>query len=147
KGSVIGDAITNHPGIDKVAFTGSTEVGQHIARNCVSSNLKKVSLELGGKSPVIVFPDADLDAAVAGIAGSIFFHAGQVCAAGSRLYVHEKIYDRVVEAVAAKAAGLKVGPGMLPDHDLGPVISRAQRESVMAYIEKGRAEGAEVLTG
>lgn len=147
KGSIIGDAITNHPGIDKVAFTGSTEVGKHIARSCVSSNLKKVSLELGGKSPVIVFPDADIDAAVAGIAGSIFFHAGQVCAAGSRLYVHDKVYDRVVEAVAARAKALKIGPGMLPGHDLGPVISRAQHESVMSYIEKGRGEGAEIVTG
>lgn len=147
KGSVIGDAITNHPGIDKVAFTGSTEVGKHIAHNCVGSNLKKVSLELGGKSPVLVFPDADIDAAVAGIAGSIFFHAGQVCAAGSRLYVHEKVYDRVIEAVAAKAQALKVGPGMLPGHDLGPVISRAQHQSVMGYIERGQAEGAELVTG
>ncbi len=145
-GSKVGNAIAEHLGIDKVAFTGSTEVGKRILHSA-TGNLKRVSLELGGKSPVLVFPDADLDAAILGASNSIFFHAGQVCAAGSRLYVHRKVYDRVVDGIADRASKLKVGPGMIPGADLGPVISRGQLESVMGYIERGRQEGASVLVG
>jgi phenylacetaldehyde dehydrogenase len=145
-GDPVGAAIASHPDIDKVAFTGSTETGRLIAR-MATSNLKRVSLELGGKSPVIIFPDADLDAAAAGVSASIFFHAGQVCAAGSRLYVHERAFDQVMESVARRAREIKVGHGLDPGSEMGPVISQRQLERVTGYIDRGQEEGAKLLVG
>ena len=109
--------------------------------------MKRVSLELGGKSPVIVLPDADIDTVVGGAAGAIFFNAGQVCAAGSRLYVHRKIFDRVVEGVGGAAQSIRLGPGLDPSTQMGPLVSREQRDRVMGYIKSGRDEGASVVAG
>ena len=141
-----GAALVAHPGVDKIAFTGSTEVGKLIVK-AAAGNLKKVSLELGGKSPHIVFPDADLDAAAAAVASGIFFNQGQTCTAGSRLYAHVDCFDRVVEAVSAAARKLKVGDGLLPTSDMGPLVSQEQWDRVNGYVGIGREEGARVLTG
>jgi phenylacetaldehyde dehydrogenase len=141
-----GAALVAHPGVDKIAFTGSTEVGKLIVK-AAAGNLKKVSLELGGKSPHIVFPDADLDAAAAAVASGIFFNQGQTCTAGSRLYAHVNCFDRVVEAVSAAARKLRVGDGLLPTSDLGPLVSQEQWDRVNGYVGIGREEGARVLTG
>jgi phenylacetaldehyde dehydrogenase len=145
-GAEVGAALAAHPGVDKVAFTGSTQTGRAIVE-AAKGNLKRVSLELGGKSPVIVLPDADLDLAIPGVAGAIFFNAGQVCVAGSRLYVHRSIHDRVMEGVVAYAEGLKLGHGLDPDSQMGPLVSRRQADKVAAYVEGARREGASVLTG
>jgi phenylacetaldehyde dehydrogenase len=145
-GETTGDALVRHPGVDKIAFTGSTEVGK-IINKAATDSLKRVSLELGGKSPVIVLPDVDIDVAVGGAAGAIFFNAGQVCAAGSRLYVHSKIFDKVVEGIGAAANTIRLGPGLDPETQMGPLVSREQQERVMRYIESGRADGAEVVAG
>jgi phenylacetaldehyde dehydrogenase len=145
-GETTGAALVRHPGVDKIAFTGSTAVGKQIHRVAIET-MKRVSLECGGKSPVIVLPDADLETAVAGAAQAIFFNAGQVCAAGSRLYVHRRIFDRVVEGVGAAAKSIRLGPGLDPQTQMGPLVSREQKERVLGYIESGRAEGAEVVTG
>jgi phenylacetaldehyde dehydrogenase len=112
-----------------------------------TGNLKKVTLELGGKSPAIVFPDADLDKAIAGAASAIFFNHGQCCCAGSRLMVHEKVYDQVVDGVSQIAAKIKVGPGMDPTTEMGPLVSDEQFNRVTGYIKSGVAEGAQVLAG
>jgi len=141
-----GAALVAHPGVDKIAFTGSTEVGKLIVK-AAAGNLKKVSLELGGKSPHIVFPDADLDAAAAAVASGIFFNQGQTCTAGSRLYAHVDCFDRVVGAVSAAARKLKVGDGLLPTSDMGPLVSQEQWDRVNGYVGIGREEGARVLTG
>ena len=141
-----GAALVAHAGVDKIAFTGSTEVGKLIVK-AAAGNLKKVSLELGGKSPHIVFPDADLDAAAAAVASGIFFNQGQTCTAGSRLYAHVDCFDRVVEAVSAAARKLKVGDGLLPTSDMGPLVSQEQWDRVNGYVGIGRQEGARVLTG
>ncbi|HJS90542.1 MAG TPA: aldehyde dehydrogenase family protein [Steroidobacteraceae bacterium] len=141
-----GAALVAHPGVDKIAFTGSTEVGKEIVRAC-AGNLKKVSLELGGKSPHIVFPDADLKAAAAAVANGIFFNQGQTCTAGSRLYAHASCFDRIVSSVTEIARKLKVGDGLLPDSDLGPLASKEQWERVNRYVSIGREEGAKVVTG
>ncbi|MEU0950073.1 aldehyde dehydrogenase family protein [Streptomyces canus] len=145
-GAVVGARLTEHPDVDKVAFTGSTSVGQAIIR-AAAGNLKKVSLELGGKSPVLVFDDADLDEAIPGTAAAIFSNAGQVCTAGSRLFVQEGVYDEVVAGVARIAADLKVGYSFDPRAEMGPVISEEQRSTVMGYIESGVDEGASLLVG
>jgi phenylacetaldehyde dehydrogenase len=145
-GRAAGQALVDHPGVDKISFTGSTQVGKAIAAACAQS-LRRFTLELGGKSPVIVFPDADLQAAAAGTAMGIFMNAGQVCVAGSRLYVHRKAYDRVIEAVSRRAQTLKVGSGQLPDTEMGPLVSEKQLERVTAYIESARSEGGSVVTG
>ncbi|HUL82355.1 MAG TPA: aldehyde dehydrogenase family protein, partial [Gammaproteobacteria bacterium] len=118
-GETTGAALVKHPGVDKIAFTGSTAVGKLINKQATDT-LKRVSLELGGKSPVIVLPDADVSTVVGGAAGAIFFNAGQVCAAGSRLYVHRKIFDKVVEGVGSAAEGIKLGPGLDPSTQMGP---------------------------
>ena len=141
-----GAALVAHPGVDKIAFTGSTEVGKLIVK-AAAGNLKKVSLELGGKSPHIVFPDADLDAAAAAVASGIFFNQGQTCTAGSRLYAHADCFDRVIEGVTAAAKKLQVGDGLLPTSDLGPLVSQEQWDRVNGYVGIGRQEGARVLTG
>jgi len=145
-GESTGAALVRHPGVDKVAFTGSTEVGKLINREATET-LKRVSLELGGKSPVIVLPDFDIGAAAGGAANAIFFNAGQVCAAGSRLYVHSKIYDQVVEGVAEAAAKIRIGPGLDPDTEMGPLVSKEQQDRVLSYIESGQKDGASVVVG
>ncbi|VXC14057.1 putative aldehyde dehydrogenase DhaS [Burkholderia sp. 8Y] len=145
-GNPVGSAIAAHPGIDKVAFTGSGETGRRILQ-AASGNLKRVSLELGGKSPVIVFPDANLEAAAAGVCSSIFFHAGQICAAGSRLYVHERAFEPLLELIAKRANGMKMGHGLDAGTDMGPVISRRQLDRVAGYINSGQEEGARLYAG
>jgi phenylacetaldehyde dehydrogenase len=141
-----GAALVDHPGVDKVAFTGSTEVGKAIVRGS-TGNLKKVSLELGGKSPQIVLPDADLDAAAASIAAGIFFNQGQTCTAGSRLYAHASIHDDLIARVADHAARLTIGNGLDPTVNFGPLVSQEQWDRVSSYVEIGKAEGADVLIG
>ena len=145
-GSTVGQALTEHHDVDKVSFTGSTQVGRSII-DAAKGNLKKLTLELGGKSPVIVFADADIDEAIEGAAQAIFSNAGQVCVAGSRLYVEEPVYDRVVEGVAAIARELKVGPASEEGHDMGPLISAEHLASVRRLIEIGAGEGAEIVAG
>jgi phenylacetaldehyde dehydrogenase len=145
-GETAGAALAEHDLVDKVAFTGSTEVGKLIVK-AAAGNLKKVSLELGGKSPAIVFPDADLERAIPGTANAIFFNHGQCCCAGSRLYAHKKIFDKVVEGVSAIAQKIKVGPGLDPATEMGPLVSDEQFARVTSYIEAGRKEGANIVTG
>lgn len=145
-GETAGAALASHPGIDKIAFTGSTEVGKLIAK-AAADNVTRVSLELGGKSPMIVLPDANIDAAVQGLCMGSFFNSGQVCTAGSRLYVHEKVYDQVVEGMSLAADHMKLGPGLDPDSQMGPLVSREQQDRVTGYIEAGKSEGARVLCG
>jgi phenylacetaldehyde dehydrogenase len=141
-----GAALAAHPAVDKVAFTGSTEVGKQIVQ-AASGNLKKVTLELGGKSPNIVFADADLPSAVTGAAQGIFFNHGQCCNAGSRLYVQKEAYDDIVSGVAEEAKSIKVGSGLDPDTQMGPLISDEQFGKVLGYLESGRSQGAETVTG
>ncbi len=145
-GEKAGAALAAHPDVNKVAFTGSTEVGKLIL-GAARGNLKKVTLELGGKSPVIVLNDADLEHAIPGAANAIFFNAGQVCVAGSRLYVQRKIFDQVIEGVAAQAKSIKLGHGLDPSTQMGPLVSRKQAERVAGYIRAGAAEGAQIMSG
>ncbi|MGA8492563.1 MAG: aldehyde dehydrogenase family protein [Terriglobales bacterium] len=145
-GETAGAALSAHPDVDKVAFTGSTEVGRLILQ-AAAGNLKKVSLELGGKSPNIVFADVDLDAAIAGAASAIFFNHGQCCCAGSRLYVENKIFDKVVEGVAELAKKINVGSGQDESTDMGPLVSAEQMNRVCGYIEAGFSEGAKAVVG
>ena len=145
-GHEAGQAIVDHPGVDKISFTGSTLVGKSILGSA-AGNLKRVALELGGKSPVFIFADADLDRAIDAAARGIFGNTGQVCAAGSRLFVHRTVADRVIDGIVQRARQLRVAPGLSPDSEIGPVISARQRERVMGYINSGRAEGAEVAAG
>jgi phenylacetaldehyde dehydrogenase len=142
----VGAALVEHPDIDKVAFTGSTEVGKLIMKGA-TSNLKKVSLELGGKSPAIVFDDADLDVAIAGVANGIFFNSGQCCTAGSRIYAHKKIFDKLMAGLALEAGKAKLGLGLDPATTVGPLISDEQFGKVCGYLEAGRRDGAEVVAG
>lgn len=141
-----GAALVRHPGVDKISFTGSTEVGRIIAREAATT-LKRVTLELGGKNPNIVFADADLDVAAANAAAAIFFNSGQVCAAGSRLFVESGIYDTIVAGVVEEAHKLQLGPGLDPATTLGPLVSDEQLQRVTGYVERGVADGAEVVTG
>jgi phenylacetaldehyde dehydrogenase len=145
-GEGAGAPLAAHPLVDKVAFTGSTEVGKLIVK-ASAGNLKKVSLELGGKSPAIVFPDADLDRAIAGTASAIFFNQGQCCCAGSRLFVHESIYDKVLQGVSDIAGGINMGPGLDPQTAMGPLVSEEQFDKVTGYIDSGVNEGARVAAG
>jgi phenylacetaldehyde dehydrogenase len=145
-GETAGAALVAHPGVDKIAFTGSTAVGK-IINKAATDTLKRVSLELGGKSPMIVFPDVDVGAAVGGAAQAIFFNAGQVCTAGSRLFVHRKIFDKVVEGISGAAAGIKLGPGLDPKTEMGPLVSREQQERVLDYIASGKKQGATITVG
>ena len=145
-GSTAGAALAAHPGVDKIAFTGSTEVGKTIVR-AAAGNLKKVTLELGGKSPVVIFPDADLEQAIPGAARACFFMQGQNCMAGTRLFVHEKIHDKVVAGVAAMAGSMKLGHGLDPTSQFGPLISKQQRERVSGFVEAGKREGGELVCG
>ncbi|HEX7089073.1 MAG TPA: aldehyde dehydrogenase family protein [Longimicrobiales bacterium] len=145
-GEVAGAALVRHPGVDKIAFTGSTAVGQTIMRESAAT-LKKVSLELGGKSPNIIFEDADLEAAIRGAHAGIFYNAGQTCTAGSRLLVHESVHDQVVEQLVERARRLAPAPPFDPKRRFGPLISSQQLERVLGYIERGRAEGAHLALG
>jgi len=145
-GETAGAALAAHPDVDKVAFTGSTEVGKLILQ-AAAGNLKKVSLELGGKSPNVVFGDVDIDAAVAGSSSAIFFNHGQCCCAGSRLYVEKNIFDKVVEGVSAKAEKIRVGPGMDSSTDMGPLVSEEQLKRVCGYLDSGLADGAKAVVG
>jgi aldehyde dehydrogenase (NAD+) len=141
-----GAALVDNPGIDKIAFTGSTSVGREIGEKCGRS-LKRVTLELGGKSPNIILPDADLDAAVRGSFAGIYFNSGQACNAGSRLFVQRERFDEVIERLVAFAREAKVGPGLDPECQFGPLVSAEQLERVTGYIESGRDEGAELVVG
>ncbi|SAK57504.1 aldehyde dehydrogenase [Caballeronia pedi] len=145
-GRTAGAALARHPGIDKIAFTGSTPTGKAIGRAALD-NMTRMSLELGGKSPVIVLPDVDIDKAAEGVANAIFFNSGQVCTAGSRVYVHDKVFDRVMERVAAIAQSLPMGPGLDASTQIGPLVSARQMDRVLGYIKAGRDEGARAIAG
>lgn len=145
-GEGVGAALVAHPGVDKIAFTGSTEVGK-IINKAASDTVKRVSLELGGKSPVIVLPDGQLDAVIGGAANAIFFNAGQVCCAGTRLYAHRSVFDKVLEGVSGAAAAIRLGPGLDQATEMGPLVSKEQQERVLGYIESGRKQGASVAVG
>jgi phenylacetaldehyde dehydrogenase len=145
-GETAGAALAAHGGVDKIAFTGSTEVGRLIAK-AATGNLKKVSLELGGKSPNIVFSDADRKEAIAGAAGAIFFNQGECCIAGSRLYVQSDSFEEVVSGVAEIAKSIKVGDGLDFGTQMGPLVSNEQLATVTSYLASGREDGAEVRAG
>jgi len=145
-GRVVGDALVNHPDVDKVTFTGSPGVGRGIMKGA-ASNFKRVSLELGGKSANVIFDDANLDAAAKAAAAGIFFNAGQVCSAGSRVLVQEGAYDEVVERIAARAKSLRMGDLLDRNTSLGPVISEKQMKSILDYVDIGQKEGASLVTG
>jgi acyl-CoA reductase-like NAD-dependent aldehyde dehydrogenase len=141
-----GAALVEHPDVDKIAFTGSTAVGREIGAKAGRA-LKRVTLELGGKSPNVILPDADIDAAIKGSFQAIYFNSGQACNAGSRLFVPAERFDEVMSGLAAAASAANVGPGLDPQTQIGPLVSAEQLERVMGYIASGRAEGAEVLAG
>jgi phenylacetaldehyde dehydrogenase len=141
-----GAALAAHPGVDKIAFTGSTATGRAII-DAAKGNFKRLTLELGGKSPVVILPDADLDAAIPGAANAIYFNGGQVCVAGSRLYVHDSVFDKVVEGIAGTAAGMVLGHGLDQSSQMGPLVSRAHAAKVAQYIADGKAAGASVIAG
>ncbi|MBD3729332.1 MAG: aldehyde dehydrogenase family protein [Sphingomonadales bacterium] len=141
-----GDRLVKHPDVDKVAFTGSTEIGKLINRNATET-LKHVTLELGGKSPVVVMPDVNPAEAGPGVAGAIFFNSGQVCVAGSRLYAHKSVFDEVVEGMAATKDFWAPRPSLDPEAHMGPLVSKEQHERVLGYIEAGKRDGASVLMG
>ncbi len=145
-GETAGAALAAHPDVDKIAFTGSTEVGKLIV-HAATGNLKKVTLELGGKSPNVIMKDADLDIAIPGAASAIFFNHGQCCCAGSRLYVHKSHFDKVVEGISEEAKKICVGPGWEPGTQLGPLVSEEQLRRVKGYIDAGLVEGACACTG
>ncbi|MGA8898481.1 aldehyde dehydrogenase family protein [Bradyrhizobium sp.] len=145
-GRIVGDALVNHPDVDKVTFTGSPGVGRGIMKGA-ASNFKRVSLELGGKSANVIFDDADLEAASKSAAAGIFFNAGQVCSAGSRVLVQENAYDEVVERIAARAKSLRMGDLLDRNTSLGPVISEKQMKSILDYVDIGQKEGATLVTG
>ncbi|MBW2222063.1 MAG: aldehyde dehydrogenase family protein, partial [Deltaproteobacteria bacterium] len=145
-GSEIGRELTSNPRVDKVALTGSTETGREVMRQA-SSSIKKVALELGGKSPAIVLKSADLKAALNGILATIFLNQGQMCVAGSRLLVQEDIHDEFIEGLVEKTRKIKLGNGLDPETMMGPLISGEHREKVLSYISSGIEEGASLLTG
>ncbi len=145
-GHTAGDRMVKHPDVDKIAFTGSTEIGKLINRNATAS-LKRVTLELGGKSPVVVMPDVDVAQAAPGAAGAIWFNSGQVCVAGSRLYAHRSIFDQVIEGVAEQAPFWAPRASLDPEGHAGPLISKEQFDRVMGYIEAGKRDGASVAIG
>src|SRR5437016_8383445 len=147
RGETAGARLAAHPDVDKIAFTGSTEVGKLIARASADSNLKRVSLELGGKSPNIVFADADLTRAVSGAFFGIFFNQGQVCSAGSRLFVQEKVYDQALDQLVQTVKEARIGPGIDPVTQMGPLVSKTQMERVLGYIRTGSQEDARLLAG
>lgn len=146
RGEVTGAALVAHPQVDKITFTGSTAVGREIGRVAMDG-VKRVALELGGKSPVVVMDDCDVDMAVGGIVNAAFFNQGEVCTAGCRIYVQDSIYDRVIDGLAEVANGMQVGSGFAPDTQIGPMISATHRDRVAGYIEAGRQSGARVVSG
>ena len=146
-GPTAGAALSSHPDVDKVAFTGETTTGQIVMTAAAQSNLKRVSLELGGKSPNVVFADADLDAAVEGAYFGLFFNQGQCCCAGSRLFVEDSVYDAFLERMVKKARSQKVGDPFDLETTQGPQVSQEQCDRILGYIESGRQEGARLLTG
>jgi phenylacetaldehyde dehydrogenase len=145
-GETAGAALAAHPDVDKIAFTGSTEVGK-LVLNAASGNLKKVSLELGGKSPNVVLQDADLEQAIPGSAMAIFFNQGEICCAGSRLFAHKSVFDRVVEGVADFSKSFHIGPGIDPANNMGPLVSKEQQDRVCGYLDSGSKDGAKALVG
>ena len=145
-GASVGAAMANHPGIDKIAFTGSTAIGKEILR-AATGNIKKVTLELGGKSPNIIFPDADIDAAIMAAVNGFCRNSGQICSAGTRLFVHESLHDEIAEKVSRIAATYKVGSPFQADTQLGPLISSKQMERVLSYVHAGKDEGARLDLG
>jgi phenylacetaldehyde dehydrogenase len=146
KGSVVGAAMSTHPGINKVTFTGSTPVGQDVGRTAVG-NLKHVTLELGGKSPVLVLDDADLASAARAVANGVFFNSGQVCDAGTRVYIQRSVHDAFLEELIAVTRELKMAPGLDRDCYIGPMVSAQQKKVVAGYIEAGLREGAKLVHG
>jgi betaine-aldehyde dehydrogenase len=146
KGSLVGNRIAEHPDVDKVAFTGGTDTGRSIMK-AAAGNIKKISLELGGKSPCVVFEDADFEAAVDWALFAIFANQGEVCSAGSRLLVQKSIYDAFVKRLVERAKKIKVGPGAAEGTEMGPLVSQAQMETVLKYIEIGKADGAKLACG
>ena len=145
-GHTAGDRMVKHPDVDKIAFTGSTEIGKVINKNATDT-MKRVTLELGGKSPVVVMPDVDVASTAAGVAGGIFFNSGQVCIAGSRLYAHKDVFDEVLEGMAATADFWAPRPSLDPAGHMGPLVSKEQHDRVMGYIEAGKRDGASVVMG
>jgi aldehyde dehydrogenase (NAD+) len=145
-GRSAGNALVEHPGVDKIAFTGSTAVGQELMRKAAKT-VKRLTLELGGKSPNVIFADADLEAAARGAIAGIFYNKGEVCAAGSRIFVERKVQDEVVEKMKARAAKLTQGDTLDPKTRLGPQVSQTQLDSVLSYVKKGREEGATLALG
>jgi acyl-CoA reductase-like NAD-dependent aldehyde dehydrogenase len=143
-GAEAGAPLLTHPGVDKISFTGSKAVGQLIQRTC-ADQLKRVTLELGGKSPNIVFADARLDRAVPGTSMGIFGNQGEVCSAGSRVFVHRSIYDEVLQAMSDFASSMRLGSGLDPATTMGPLVSAQQRDRVESYIDTGRDEGATLV--
>jgi aldehyde dehydrogenase (NAD+)/phenylacetaldehyde dehydrogenase len=145
-GSTVGMALAEHKGVNKVSFTGSTETGREIMR-AAAGNFKRLSLELGGKTANIIFPDADMGMAVGGAFMGIFMNQGEVCVAGSRLFVPKAHFDEVISALTERASEINQGPGVDPTVTMGPLISKSHMDRVMSYIEKGKAEGAELVLG
>src|SRR5271169_2339817 len=146
KGNVVGEALVRHPGVGKVTFTGSPKVGREIMKGA-AANFKKVTLELGGKSANVIFADANLERAVRAASSGIFFNAGQVCSAGSRVLVERPAYDEVVQRIAERARSIRLGDPAAPGTTMGPVISAGQLKTVLDYVEVGKAEGATTVTG
>ena len=145
-GPLAGAALIEHPGIDKIAFTGSTAVGRSILAGAAKT-MKRVTLELGGKSPVIIFPDGDVDMAARAAAMGVIFKTGQFCAAGTRIFAHRKVFERVLQQIVRIFGAVKVGPALNADTEMGPIISRKQLDRVMGFIDAGRADGAELVCG
>ncbi|MBI2311308.1 MAG: aldehyde dehydrogenase family protein [Betaproteobacteria bacterium] len=145
-GRAIGDHLVGHPGVSKVSFTGSTEVGRRVGETAGRA-LTPVTLELGGKSPMLVFADADLDAVAASTRWSVFFNAGQVCSAGSRIYAHRSVFEKAVTKIKQVAEGMVMAPGLDPACDIGPVVSASAKANIETYIRKGVAEGARIVCG
>src|SRR5262249_690085 len=145
-GAVVGAALVEHLGVDKVAFTGSTVVGKQVMRGAADT-VKRITLELGGKSPNVVFADANLDEAVKGASTGIFYGKGEVCAAGSRLFIEKKIHGEFVERLVDRAKKLKPGDPLDPKTRLGAIVSERQMNTVLGYIEKGKAQGAKLVAG
>lgn len=145
-GESAGAALVAHPGVDKISFTGSTQVGRVIGE-AAARNMKHFTLELGGKSPMVVLDDADLDVAIPGTAMGIFANHGQNCCAGSRLFVHEALFDRVVSGIAQVAESIRLGPALAPDTQMGPLVSTTQQSRVLGYIHSGQEQGAKIIVG
>ena len=145
-GSTAGQSLAEHADVNKISFTGSTRVGRSIL-TASAINMKRVTLELGGKSPIIVLPDADLERAANAISDELCFKSGQFCAAGTRLFVHRRAHDEVVDRIAARLKGVKIGPGTAPGTQMGPIISENQLGRVLGYISSGSLQGAELVTG